>query len=370
LGLPSSTYNINSININTPNNLVLSNSSFNAMAVNFNYNATLNNCNLTNYAALNSSKAVTCWITGIMTWPEESMIISWGTGPFVVFLKAGATLNMQSNTFGLHGTSMLVTNGTVNYSPSDWYLDAKAYWINLGFVSAVSSNSFIYPSTFFGGTAMGTVINNGVIQFGTNAAIYFDTFSYSGGWFYQCGGGTLRFLYGTTTPDITYFGGLFLDGVVSLVYTTTTAASSFTSVSLFEWATSYTTATNMVFQGNPTYKITLPAGASNPGLNLCYYSGIATLSSTFTATSFSFSTCLGSAVANPTIGGVCSLLNGTAASYAGMTAGCSGTNAGNANCGGNPCGTTCTTSNVFGSGESIHVFFGLMLACILAMLFQ
>jgi len=293
-------------------------------------------------------------------------------------VKNGATLNVNSY-FGLFGNTYLVNNGTVNYQPDYWYLDANAYWINLGFMNVLDSE-YIYPGSFFGTSyAIGTMINSGTIQFNGDGAIYFDYGgSNTGGTFYQCRNAMMKYVYGGTyTPSISYFSQVYLDGTIAMIYTTAAAVTSFSSSAfLFEWQTSsYTTATNMLWTGNVGVSQTVPSGSSYPSVTVCYdptvgeaniYPNVA-----FSITGFSVGSCLtGYQYGNPSpSGGVCSLLNGTAALLAGMTPSCPTGQQTNTACGVPSCNPNCNSISRSDVG-SIQVFFSLMLACILAMLMQ
>jgi len=341
------------------------------MVLTLNYNVTLNNFNITGSGAINTSKVVTATVTGVMTLPTNVHFITWvpSSGSLTVWLPYGATIVVNEE-INLFGNTYFVTNGTVYINPTstDWYIDGNAWWINLGFVSFVNYNTYLYVGSFFANspTTIGTVVNSGTMQFSNSGALYYESTT-TGGIFYNCNPGVLKVVYGTgTSPGFIYLPQVYLDGTLAAVFTTASAVTSISFTTLFYWAYSFYTTGNMMWTGNMQLAVTTPTGTAAPSVSLCYETsfGSASLNPNIGGL---FSTCLTSITGGNLgpIGGVCTMLNGTAASWANAVGSCPVGQQQNAYCG------VAASVNIFhGSAGSIQMLLSLLVACITAMLLQ
>jgi len=352
--------------------LTINNATFYGYSVTFNYNATLNNCNLTYYTILNSSKAVTVWLTGYSETYESGFASYQAPGNLTVFVKSGATVHMTGE-FALIGTVVLVNNGTWIYdSGADLYFDQNAYWINLGFMNVINhANDYIRHSTFFAGAAgVGTMINTGTIQFSAGGGLYFyDNL----GALYQCTNGVLKYWFSDLLyPAESNLAQVSLDGTIAVVVTG--AVSTSPVQTLFSWQTSfYSSVTNFpknMWIGNVVFSVDTSAVTTvSLSENLCYDNvfGSASIGPGGSLFGIPITSCSGTLTvfdrANHPLAPVCNVFTGTAGYYVAQPAGCPASQSLNPNC-----GQPTKLNTITSSGHMTSVSVSFLLACLIAML--
>jgi len=242
-----STEHINSVTFNTTG-VTISNAELNGANIVFLYDGWLSNCNITNYALVNSSTTVSgvhAYFVGINK-VDNAVFAGVGTD-FIVQVEYEATVTMVDE-FALTGSVTLINNGTWVYdSNGDLYFDVQATWINLGYFQDIQYyNDYIKGTTFPGlsaSTDVGTIINMGTLEFTNGGGLNFEEGT---GTVRQCPNGVIKLGFTTSSAPgsitLPNSANLYLDGYVGYSVSSDYTISS-SGIELYSWIPADPTAT-------------------------------------------------------------------------------------------------------------------------------
>jgi len=200
---------------------------------------TLENCNVTDYALVNSSSTV----SGVTAYFVGDNVINGGIfagigTDFTIRIDKEASVSTPGG-FSIFGSVTLINDGIWESTSSGTnyvYFDAKAIWVNLGVISVVSSSFYFQYSTFPTidppETKVGTIVNYGTVEFVSGGGLYY--YSNSIGTFHQGKNGILKFEYGDSDSGTVQFAEAILYGWIGVYFTKDYTISSF-GESFFTW---------------------------------------------------------------------------------------------------------------------------------------